>query len=73
MHCTRSITEENTNTYKIFIGKYESKIPFWKRKIKWDFIIKMNFRDTQCKFLTWTELAQVAVPGLLRTENCVLF
>ena len=67
MRCKCNITEGNKNTCKFLIGKYERKRPFVRRKCKWEFIIKMNFRDTQCKFVTWTELAQVAMASLLET------
>jgi hypothetical protein len=61
------------NTYRILIGKYERKRPFGRRKFKWEFVIKINLRYKQCTFVTWAELAQVAVASLLQAGNCVLF
>ena len=72
MNCDANVAlHRKTNRYKILIGKYERKRPFGRRKFKWELKIKMSLRESQCKFVTWTELAQVAVASLLKTWNCV--
>lgn len=40
---------EMTNAYKITVGKWEQKRPFWRPRHTWEDNIKMGLKDTGCK------------------------
>jgi hypothetical protein len=70
IHIVR-ITEAKRNAYKNLIGKSDRRRPCGRPRAKWDFIIKVNFGDTECKVVNGIELAQVTVAGLLQTGNFI--
>ena len=50
--------EQSRNTYKVLMGKPESKRPLGRPRRRWDNNIKMDLRERGCDPIDWTTLAE---------------
>jgi hypothetical protein len=49
---------ERIGVYSFVVGKREGKSPLGRPRRRWEYNIKMDLQDLECKDLDWIELAQ---------------
>ena len=50
--------EQTRNTYRLLVGKSESKRSLGRPRLNWEDNIKMDLREVGCDPIDWTALAE---------------
>jgi hypothetical protein len=49
---------EGRGVYRVLVGKPEGRRPLERPRRRWEFNIRMDFREMECGCVDWMELAQ---------------